>query len=420
MRVDSSTALRPTSVGDTRSTRLLTLIIATAAAVASSACSTSDTTTTSGHTVTDSAGVRVVLSTNATWGAEPATLDSTPVVQVASEASGAYQFTFVWSGVLLADGRIALGELGSNEVRVFSADGVHMKTWGRRGMGPGEFQSITRVLPYLGDSLLAYDQSLRRTTILPIDSGTPRVIVNPVDGNLDAFGRLEGGQLLLYNPGGSYHPGVAPGLWWDTTDVAQFDLSDGSARVLARLPSRQQYIEPDGNTRPLAPAHSAIHAASRDGFYWGTSDRYEIREFDANGQLRQILRRPLEPRVVDPSMIERWIDANLENVRRFQGEGDVESNRRRLEAGERGTQVPLFQEAFVDQNDRLWVGESVWPALDMSSSTWSVFADDGVWLGDVHVPTGFRILDSRDDLVLGVWPDENDVPHVQVRRLLIP
>ncbi len=388
-----------------------------------SACGTPDTSSesTAGHSVTDSAGVRIVLSTSAAWGPEPAHLDSVPLVQIASADSGPNQFAFVFQGVLLPDGRMAVVEQAANEVRVFSANGTHLQTLGGRGGGPGEFESLSGLFPYTNDSLLTFDQMLRRATVLLLNGDAVRVVPSPIAKNLTTFGRLNGAQLLLHNLGGSYRPGVPPGLQWDTTDIVRFDVADGSAQVIARLPSRLQFVEPDGNAGQIAPPQSAVYASSERGFYWATSERYDIRFYSGSGALQQILRRPVEPTPVTPDMTEQWIEANLKPVRRDQGEAAVDARRQQLAAGERGTHVPLFQEAFVDRDQRLWVGASSWPGLSFSPPpSWSLFDADGVWLGDLVVPPGFRPLDSRGDRVLGVWADEDDVPHVQVRRLVQP
>ena len=45
-------------------------------------------------------------------------------------------------------------------------------------------------------------------------------------------------------------------------------------------------------------------------------------------------------------------------------------------------------------------------------------ADDGTWLGTVEVPDRFRIVDIELDAVLGVWFNELNVQHPQVRRLV--
>jgi hypothetical protein len=372
-----------------------------------------------GRTVADSAGIRIVVSERPAWGAGPAHLDSTPVVQIGSDEPGPYLFSFIGAGLLLADGRIGVTEMTTNEVRLFSKEGKHLGSIGRRGRGPGEYQLLSGVFPLGDDSLITYDQMLRRTMLLSPTGGVPRVVANPLPGNLSAFGVLEGEKLLLYNPG-SVRRGAPPGLQWDTTDVARFDLTNGTGRVIARLPSRQRFYEQDGNARSLSPAHLAVFAASSDGFYWAETDRNEIRFFDGEGNLERILRRPVEPRSVEPAMIERWIAVNLDDARRREGEAAVPRYRTSLEAGLHGDRVPLFQQAFVDHDERLWLGESAWPEVQMASRRWSIFGVDGVWLGDLEVPSGFRVLDCRGNLVLGVLPDENDVPRVRVHLMVQP
>jgi hypothetical protein len=136
--------------------------------------------------------------------------------------------------------------------------------------------------------------------------------------------------------------------------------------------------------------------------------------------LRRILRRPVEPRAVTREMIDAWIAANLEEVRRREGEAALPRYRQSYAEGVYGERVPLFDRAFVDGNDRLWVAEAVWPQRGSAPRRWSIFAPDGAWLGDLEAPARLRILDSREDLVLGVWQEEGEAPFVQVHRLSRP
>ncbi|MXW10073.1 MAG: hypothetical protein F4X47_16240 [Gammaproteobacteria bacterium] len=48
---------------------------------------------------------------------------------------------------------------------------------------------------------------------------------------------------------------------------------------------------------------------------------------------------------------------------------------------------------------------------------WLVLGPDGNWLGSVEIPENFRVTDIGLDEILGVWEDELDVQHPQVRRL---
>lgn len=379
---------------------------------------------TSTSAVTDSAGVSIVTSTGSVWRERGVHVDSIPVLRIGAEEAGPYQFSFISTGLLLEGGGIAVVEQSAAEVRLFDADGRHVRSVGRRGRGPGEFQLISGLFRRSGDSLAAYDQIERRMTIFPLASGEPRVVRSQAvpggRGNFDAFGAFGDGRLVLYNPGAGFRPDLEPGLQWVPTEVVVLDPTDGAARTIARLPSRQQFVLPGGDTRVLAPAHNAIRAVTGDGFYWGTSDRYEIRFFDTEGKLQRILRRPVEPRPVVPAMIEAWIAENLEEVRRSEGEAAVPRYRRSYEEGSFGDRVPLFDRAFVDGDARLWVGSSEWPDVQAAPRRWSIFAPNGTWLGDVDAPPQLRIVDSREDLVLGIWQEEGDAPYVQVHRLLRP
>ena len=372
-------------------------------------------------TTTDSAGVRIVTSTATVWGDRAPRIDSVPVIRIGAEQAGPYQFSFVHQGLLMDDGQIAVVELSANEVRLFDRSGRHLRTVGRTGKGPGEFQVISGLFRYPGDSLAAFDPTERRLTIFPRAGGEPRVVRSQAEartrGRLDVFGGLGTGQLVLYNPGSGFRPDLEPGLQWDTTEIVMLNPADGAARSIARLPSRQQFILPGGNTRVLAPAHGAIQAVAEDGFYWATSDRYEIRFFGPDGTLRRIGRRPVEPIPVVPAMVDAWIATNLEEVRQREGERAVPRYRQQYAEGSFGDRVPLFDRAFVDAGGRLWVGAAVWPERETAPRRWSIFGEDGVWLGDVEAPRRLRIIDSRDDLVLGVWQEEGGAPYVQVHRL---
>ena len=177
-----------------------------------------------------------------------------------------------------------------------------MNTYGGAGDGPGEFRSPVGVFEYRGDSLAAFDQRLRRTTIFDRSSGLSRTVQNQVEGNFVVFGLVEDGPFLLYNPG-QYRPELLPGLQWDSTDVVAMNRADGSYEVVARLPVYQRLIGPGGSRESLIPAGVSIKAVAGDGFYWATSDRYEITFAAGNrvlgGQCIEDLRRSPHSRSQD-------------------------------------------------------------------------------------------------------------------------
>lgn len=367
------------------------------------------------YAVFDSAGIPIVESAAPTWDA-PLVIDPVPGIRVGREEEGPYQLGFVPRGTFLEDGRIAVLEARAQEVRVFDPSGEHVRTLGGPGEGPGEFGGVGSIYSYPGDSVAVFDGRLRRTTVFSVSSGEARVIPNPVEGNYGVFGLLAHGPFLLYSPGGGYRPDLEAGLQWVFTDIVAMDREDGSARVIAHLPDRLRRVAPDGNAPMPEPLQYAIHAVADDGFYWATSDRYEIGFYDGDGRLRRLMRRPVTPPRVEPSVIERFMELRLEAVRRREGEEAVPRYRRMYEEESFGEHLPLFQAAFVDGEGRLWVGSAEWPEPRFSR-TWSLFDAAGFWLGDLAAPEDVQIVDATSDLVLGIWRDEFDVPYVQLHRL---
>lgn len=365
----------------------------------------------------DSAGVRIIESVLPEWPA-PRAIEAEPLLRIGREEEGPYQLAFVARALLIEDGSIVVAEASAQEVRIFDSDGRHVTTLGRRGEGPGEFSGIGDVFAYSDDSLAVYDGRLRRTTIFDRESGAYRTVANQIEGNYAVFGRAGDGPLLLYSPGSGYRPDLPAGLQWVLTDIVAVDPFDGSYRVIAQLPQREQFVEPGGDTRPVIPGRYAIHAAADGGFYWGTPDRYEIGFFDVEGVKRRALRRPIEPRRVQQDDIDAYVEAQLDRVRRFEGEAALPRYRRSYEEASYGELVPLFGVAFVDRNQRLWVSGPVWPDVQGPPLEWTVFSEEGMWLGDLRAPDQLMVFDSRGDLVLGVWTDELGVPHVQLHRIV--
>ena len=89
----------------------------------------------------------------------------TPVVSIGptslAETGAPQEFGRVNSAALGPDGTVFVADGLNDEVRVFGLDGVHRRTFGRNGEGPGEFRSLYS-LAWVGDRLLTLDPNLGR------------------------------------------------------------------------------------------------------------------------------------------------------------------------------------------------------------------------------------------------------------------
>src|SRR5688500_18511880 len=68
------------------------------------------------------------------------TMEERPAVEIGT-GEGEDALYRVTSAARLRDGRIAVANAGTQQVKLFGADGRHLASLGRRGGGPGEFQA---------------------------------------------------------------------------------------------------------------------------------------------------------------------------------------------------------------------------------------------------------------------------------------
>jgi hypothetical protein len=123
-----------------------------------------------GAVVADSAGVRIIVNEGPAWSRnEGWHLEETPRTEIgAVEGETPYLFDRVMGAVTLSDGRIAVADMGSSQVRFFDRDGRHLFSVGGQGEGPEEFRTITGVLPMPGDALGVVDR-YERIQVLDAD-----------------------------------------------------------------------------------------------------------------------------------------------------------------------------------------------------------------------------------------------------------
>jgi hypothetical protein len=151
-----------------------------------------------GATVRDSADIRIVENGDPAlapeWRIEP--------LPIASIGNGMgdprLELHDVTSIALQDDGSVVVANTGTHEVRFYSADGVPGPVAGGPGEGPGEFVGEIQLANMPGDSILAYDWTQRRATILAPGGIVTRTIdLRHLDPNVDLRGVMADGSLLL-------------------------------------------------------------------------------------------------------------------------------------------------------------------------------------------------------------------------------
>jgi hypothetical protein len=381
-------------------------------------------------TVRDSAGVRIVenpdVAPSPDGGALWALTDEPVLIIGALEAAPEYQFNRVRGVVRLSDGRIVAADGGSAELRWYDPSGAHLVSAGRQGEGPGEFTALGGVALLPGDSVVAYDDALRRFTVF--DGAGGFVGVNALDANgrpgmdhpvfvgamgdgtvlmigrvLQLAGMKEGPIVSLmtvwrYAPDGTLLDSLGTYYGWE----AWVAISEQGQHVAMQIRNR-----PFGRSTSVAPLP--------DGFAVGTPLVWEYEVRGLHGALRQIVRldRPSAP--VTAGDIEAYQESQVEDL---EDPNAIRARRQELSELTYPETMPAFGAPILaDRSGNVWVPDFM---AREGVRSWTVFDPDGRRLGIVRTPADLRVFAIGRDWLLGVWQDELDVEYVRAYGLIAP
>jgi hypothetical protein len=382
--------------------------------------------------VRDSVGVRIVTNpVDGLWSAA----DAWSVVEdlrIGSMDDPDYIFgAIAWVDVG-ENGDIFVLDRQAQTVRVFSPDGVFLRTIGSPGEGPGELGGSPSVLAVgPGDAVIVADppRGLHR-----FDSGGSYVGTVPFEepawSSRAVWGVAEGGLLALQVRLWYYYEDPPPDLQEPIVllgpDLAVVD-------TLASVPVEPGRLTPGGN--------GGCMTFYRESVTWGigraailhvasTAD-YRIRTYEG-GALRRIVTKQYEPRLLDAFERDLLGQAQINRLERnpnFTPERLARSSENLCPPEE----LPPIASVHSGPERTLWVARPPRPSslLDESSiiprdwgtvpgADWDVFDGEGRFMGTVEFPDGFRAFAFREGTVYGAWDDETGVPHVLRLRIRRP
>jgi len=374
-------------------------------------------------------------------------IDRAPEIVIESAAtallSGDDELTDV-TGVMglsrLADGRFAGFDGSTRAVRIFSAEGVSLASYGRRGEGPGEFRGVERIVILPGDTVLVTDWTAQRVTLVHPDEGIGRIEAIPSRGIGQSFqvvGAMSTGEWLMQPTSSRLlmrNAGLTPdtarqlmpiGVYRSGSGAATFDtIVVQHAPPLRRFPHRNS-----GTTETMeGPARFAAWpiAGVWDGLaVTNSNEDWQLRVYDATGAVRRIVRfdRPREP--LTPGLRDSLIAQQVEGVRemvaknpqmaRFENPDDAEFNARNAAWSD---SLPPFLQVVPSGGRVLWLWEHQF--MRDHATTLLAIATDGRLLGRLTIPTGSRLAGIGDDYVALRTENDDGIATITVRRLVMP
>ncbi|HEX2188702.1 MAG TPA: hypothetical protein VHG51_07365 [Longimicrobiaceae bacterium] len=383
-----------------------------------------------GPVVRDSAGITVVENAAPAWReGEGWTVSAEPLLDVGvTDGDPAYQFSEVAGAVRLGAGTLVVADNGSKDLRFYDARGRHLRTAGRQGGGPGEFERVDALARLAGDSLLVWDSKLIRATVFGPDGALARVVrpaglegMTPRFRGAFADGAFVGAQG--FDPQKYFE--ARPGERRDTVVYLRFSPAGALRDTLARVPGQEIYLDKsDGgfSTNAVVFGRDGLLRVAGDRFFVGDNGTYQVAEHSADGALRRLVRRARPP-----------VEATADDVRRYHEERESRRDyskappsmrafmqkmaERERNAPHRAT-FPAFASFRLDEAGNLWVEDYRRPGDEQPR--WSVFDPEGRWLGTVETPAGLEVYAIGGDWILGKAKDDLDVEHVRLYRLERP
>ncbi len=365
------------------------------------------------------------------------TLELVPEMSI-GELDGAEEYLLGQvSGLAVADdGTVVLVDRQVPALRTYDPSGVHVRTFGGPGGGPGEYESPDGGVAVLKDGRIA----LR-------DPGNGRVMVFDRSGEESETWRLRGGfstsrtmyrdregvlyTSLLVDPEAEIRDWVV-GLSQIRPDGTPGDTlipPDPGVEV----PVLRAEAENSVSQTPVPFSPSVEWTLDGDGrFVWGITDRYTLHGFTPEGRPLRIVRDAESVRVAggERAYEERRVTRNLQSTEpSWSWNGPDIPDRK-----------PLWRDVFVSDEGRFWVrrhtpareveNPGYDPDLEGSEETeWTepvvfdVFSPEGEYLGPVRAPEGFYPSVQpvfRGDQVWAVVRDQFDLPRVVRFRLEEP
>lgn len=400
-------AARPSSTGGKPMNRWAGCLLVLAAA----ACTDSVPVPAAVESRSDSAGIEIVSSPDRTE--VFATLASTPELVIGGiDASEPALFSAVAGLHIQQDGSIWVADEDAADIRIFGADGEHIRTVGGRGEGPEEFSTV-QILGALEDESVVVADPYRRRVSLYGSSGeflrTERIEMGPSlplihgvlrDGGLVAQLEVELEPEVI----------VSGGVVGDSSHFVVWDPPAADPTPLGTAPTQRTLFS--GRNLAPVPFTSSAGVATSSVLWATTGHRFELRSFDRSGIVR-LLRIERAPQSVGDSLRDAYRAWVLER-----SPSPSPSRTLMLDVVDHSAvpdHRPAFDDLVLSLDGSLWARRWVFGA-GPGPRTWDVFNPEGVYVGHVTTPAEFALEAADNKALWGVWTDELGVDYVHRYR----
>jgi hypothetical protein len=317
---------------------------------------------------------------------------------------------------ILGDGRIAIVNRGTSQIKLFSAMGDAVGEFGRQGPGPDEFKNLWSVAVRGPDTLVVGDyRPWRFTFVTPTGELLRRIELKPAVIERPDFARPLGpgaGFVMeepLFRAQDEMVDRVVPLQTYDEDGELQGAVGLFWLDEFGYLAKEIGYV---GN--PIFGAKASFLTLRDDLILYATGRYEQLEVWSRDGDLRRIVRWHSRDRSVAPNDADVWRRKRREEI---EARTEITPQMEPAIAAQVGEDLPVADEypghdrVVASQTGEVWVQQYRRP-LDEGPDRWWVFAADGQFVCSASLPEDLRVLAVDGRRLLGLSLDSLDVEYV--------
>ena len=332
--------------------------------------------------------------------------------QLLMVSSPGVEFTQI--GAVEADsrGRVYVTDL-PNTLRVLDQAGNQVRTIGRSGGGPGEYNRISELQLLRGDTLMVFDPFLTRATFYGLDQPKPSrthgVKFGTGEHTVRLF-RFDDGTFVGHFRGIMGPDYRDPAVRPEFLRILDTDGELTGSPLTLRPPEVFSLPDGEGMTYgfPRFARRTLVHFG-RDRIYTLWTDSTALRVFDRGGRLVSTieLRVPITRTPISTALYDT-VAAGI-------GSPSIRPTVRSL-LESRWRTWPLFEGFLLDDQDGIWVK----PTSRAGPNRWYRLAGDGRVVGHITLPDRAIPRLIKHGRIHCVMIDENDVQTLATYAIVRP
>ncbi|MCC5905544.1 MAG: 6-bladed beta-propeller [Balneolaceae bacterium] len=242
-----------------------------------------------------------------------------------------------------SQGRIYLPDQQALSVHLFDQDGSYIKSIGREGSGPGEFQSLVRIFIDQQDRLVTFDvRQARNTIFVETNDGWEPEQIFMIEGQRYGIESMDIDDNVILRQSPPQSP--EPGAFWYEHELSAGNLETGlNQENVLRFKEMGHLVLDSGVMRGIPFGRTTILSTIQNGnIYLVWNEQFELAIYDAKMTLVDSLSVPIPNQPVSNEERNDALD-RLGSEFRSLGREHIQGTK------------PVVNAMFIDINENIWL-----------------------------------------------------------------